>query len=194
MRWVFGILLLVLLFGCLSQTTNENKLGSKSLDNLSGNKTQIIEQQNETTERVVPSNHSDSAVNKYDVLTADTTFPEIPEYNFSNITTMDGKLIIYYFDSPYCQAAIRLRPQMDQLKRQYGPDNSSIVWMEFDVSKLEGYLAYGEFAREKGTNPLLVVTPTALANGTIMAGIEQINGSLERILDTYKSPGEGKGQ
>ena len=118
-----------------------------------------------------------------DVMMSNTTFPEPPKFNFSNITTPDGRLIIYYFYSPYCEAAKEIRPEITKLETRY----RNMLWLEYDITTQNGTLAYMEFATEYNLSTKQRLVPQALVNGTIITDRFNINKSLEEIIVSFKT-------
>ena len=187
MKAILVALIILAMFGCISQT-NQNT--SVPLVNTTQNQTNhTVEKLTIEQEHIKKQELTNKSQENTGVLTADTVLPEIPKFNFSNVTASEGKLIVYYFHSPYCQACIRFRSQMDRWEEKY---NKSILWMEFDTTKLEGYLAYEEFSKENNLDPKQIVTPRILVNKGIMTGIDEINASLENILSAYQSQKQSK--
>ncbi|MFN7991473.1 MAG: thioredoxin family protein [Candidatus Micrarchaeia archaeon] len=111
-------------------------------------------------------------------MTSDFKPPELPKFDFSDKTTADGKLIVYYFYSPHCQACIALRPDMDRLEAAY----KDVEWLEYDITTQNGTMAYVEFATERNLSTQQRMVPQVLVNGTVITDRFNINKTLPEIL------------
>ncbi len=170
-------LFLALLLGCVAQET-ENKNTSNETSN------QLI-----TTEkpRQPPVQQQQPLLpptqNTMDVLTTETEFPEIPKFNFSNTTTSDGRLIVYFFFSPYCVASKAIRPEIDKLEDKY-PD---VDWEEYDIATQNGTYAYLDFAEQYNLSKEKRLVPQVLVNGIIITDRFNINKSLDGAIQNFNS-------
>ena len=113
-----------------------------------------------------------------EILVPETKFPETPTFNFSNITTADGRLIVYYFMSSGCIASRELQPEIDRLQGRY----PKIEWHTYDILTQNGTWAYLAFADQYGLSPDKRMVPQVLVNGTIITDRFNINESLEGII------------
>lgn len=121
--------------------------------------------------------------NASDVLNTDTKFFEKPQFNFSEVITTDGRLIVYYFYSPHCTACIALRPEIDRLESKY----ADVEWKEFDLTTQNGSWAYQDFAAALNLSQQERFVPQILVNGTIITDKFNINRTLEGILASFSA-------
>lgn len=176
MKNVIALALLLVLTGCVSQTTPTSNATNYTATNPNASAT-------------APPAHSAGnfsfSRNASDVLNTETRFPEAPKYDFLNITTMDGRLIVYYFYLPYCSACKALRPEIDELEAAY----PGVMWQEYDISTANGSTAYRTFADQHNLSTQQRMVPQALVNGTIITDRFHINDSLEGIILNFTSSG-----
>ena len=187
---VIAILSLVLLVGCTAKGTTPPTVPNESVSQKvvpSANNSSKLKEEL-TVKNDTPGNsprNSPPITNTTTVLMANTKFPEPPKFNFSNVTTGDGKLIIYYFYSPYCVASRAIRPEIDRLEQKYPELN----WMEYDISTQNGTLAYTSFADQYNLSTDKRLVPQVLVNGTIITDRFNINDTLENIITSFKNTG-----
>lgn len=115
------------------------------------------------------------------VITADAEPFRVPQFDFTNSTTPDGRLIVNYFYSAHCPACIALRPEIERLEADY----PQVAWREFDISTQNGSWAYLQFANESGLNQSRRMVPQMLVNGTVITDRFNINMSLEGIIRAF---------
>ncbi len=113
-----------------------------------------------------------------DVMNTDTELFQRPEFDFSPAMTEDGRPIVYYFYTPYCEACKALRPEIDRLESRY-PD---VEWLEFDITTQNGTWAYQDFATQLNLSQQERLVPQVLVNGTVITDRFNINRSLEGII------------
>ncbi|MCI0503980.1 thioredoxin family protein [Candidatus Micrarchaeota archaeon] len=125
--------------------------------------------------------------NASDVMNTETKPFTPPNFDFTNTTTQDGRLVVNYFYSPHCSACIALRPDMDRLEARYG----SVEWREFDITAQNGTWAYQQFARDLNLSQAQRLVPQVLVNGTVITDRFNINGSLEGIIVAFSANQSG---
>lgn len=158
---VFGLLLL----GCTTQQT-----------------TQPAEQNQTNIGQIEYVNTSGLGFNRSaDVLNANSTFEKRPEYNFTNITTQDGKLIVHYFYLPKCPSCIAIKPEIDDLEAIY----PNVVFIRYNLATVNGSWAYKDFSDQYGLNKTQMYVPQVLVNKTIITDRFNINSSLENIIKNW---------
>lgn len=120
---------------------------------------------------------------KGDIMTDQTVFPNVTvtTLNFSNITTPDGKLIVYFFYSARCSACEALMPSMQMLETQY-PD---VDWLSYDISTQNGTQAYTDFANQHNLSAKMRLVPQVLVNGTIITNRFDINSTLGSLIENF---------
>jgi thiol-disulfide isomerase/thioredoxin len=116
------------------------------------------------------------------IMTADSVFPELPKYGF-NLSTQDGKPIVYYFYSPNCVASKALRPEIDALEAKY----HSVLWVEYDITTQNGTKAYDDFAEQYNLSIKGRLVPQALVNGTVITDRFKINSTLGSLLENLSA-------
>ncbi len=107
--------------------------------------------------------------------------PKMPTYNFSNATTSDGRLIVYYFFSPRCEASVAIRPVITALEGKY----PNVAWHEYDITTWNGTDAYIEFANEYNLSVQKRLVPQVLVDGRIITDRFNINSTLEGVILNY---------
>ena len=200
MRALIAVMILLLGFGCLdqqnpaNQTTADQTIPNQSAPNQtttdntgsgSDSGSVIGEEQNGQTQPYVNTSGIYFERNVSDVMNANTTFPE-PEnitYDFSNMTTEDGRLIVYYFHSSACSACKALRPDIDRLEAKY-PD---VLWLEYDLVDDEGHNAYNQFAAQRNLTTQQMYVPQVLVDDTVITDIFNINQSLEGLIKNFSA-------
>ncbi len=115
------------------------------------------------------------------VMMADYKFPELPEYDFSNTTTPNGTLIVYYFHSASCSACQALQPEIDRLEANY----QDAVWLDYDITTQNGRYAYDDFAAQLNLSPAEEMVPQVLVNGTVITDRFHINDTLEGMIKNF---------
>ena len=162
--------LAILLIGCTAQESSK------------ANDTVPEQPKNEIgiQEKVNTSNFSFNR-STTDVLTADTKFPEPLKFDFSNKTTEDGRLIVYYFMSSGCGACKELQPEIDRLMGKY----TKLEWHIHDIVTQNGTIAYTQFADQYELSPDKRLVPQVLVNGSIITDRFNINNSLEGIIQNF---------
>jgi len=121
--------------------------------------------------------------NASDVMNTDTKPFEIPLFDFVNVTTSDGRLIVNYFYSAHCSACIALRPEIDRLEANH----TEVEWREFDITTQNGAWAYQQFANESNLSQDQRMVPQVLVNGTIITDRFNINGSFGGIITAFSA-------
>lgn len=200
MRALIAVMILLLGFGCLdqqnpaNQTTADQTIPNQSAPNQtttdntgsgSDSGSVIGEEQNGQTQPYVNTSGIYFERNVSDVMNANTTFPE-PEnitYDFSNMTTEDGRLIVYYFHSSACSACKALRSDIDRLEAKY-PD---VLWLEYDLVDDEGHNAYNQFAAQRNLTTQQMYVPQVLVDDTVITDIFNINQSLEGLIKNFSA-------
>jgi len=104
--------------------------------------------------------------------------PPPPHFDFSNVTTPDGTLIVYYFHSSGCSACRALQPDIDRLKGKY----PGVLWLDYDIATQDGRYAYSAFAAQLNLTPKEELVPQALVNGTVITDRFHINDTLEGVI------------
>jgi thiol-disulfide isomerase/thioredoxin len=115
------------------------------------------------------------------VLNTDTVFPEVVKFDFSNRTTPDGRLAVYYFFSPYCVASKAIGPEIDKLEAKY----PKAAFLRYDITTKNGSLAYQDFAGQFNLSTKQRLVPQVLVNGTILTDRFNINNTLGGILQNF---------
>lgn len=118
------------------------------------------------------------------VMTADYKPPELPprhEVNFSNVTTPNGTLMVYYFHSSGCSACQALQPEIDKLEAKY----PNVLWLDYDISTQDGRYAYNDFVAQLNLSPKEELVPQALVNGTVITDRFHINDTLEGTIKNF---------
>ncbi|MDD5171570.1 MAG: thioredoxin family protein [Candidatus ainarchaeum sp.] len=184
MRLLAIAVVLLLVFGCLAQQTTTNNTGA-----VSGSATGEQQTGQEIQQPYVNTSGLYFERDASDVMNTNTTFPEPVdvEVDFSNITTSDGRLIVYYFYSSGCSACKALRPEIDRLEVEY----TEVVWLEYDLVNESGGDAYRDFAEQHNLSTQQMYVPQALVNGTILTDRFNINQSLEGIIKAYENSSAG---
>ncbi len=118
------------------------------------------------------------------VMNANTTFPERETLTFSDVSTPDGRLIVYYFYSSSCSACKALWPEIVRLESEY----AGVEWKKYDITTQNGTYAYQDFAAEYNLSSKQRLVPQMLVNGTIITDRFNINRSIEGILTAFASP------
>lgn len=183
MRCIGIVITAVLLFvsGCLAQQNAANQTTMDKPSAAGGSET--------TEQPYVNTSGLYFERNVSDVMNTDTTFPEVAdiEFDFSNITTPDGRLIVHYFHSSGCSACKTLRPEIDKLEARY----TEVLWLEYDLANESGGEAYRDFAAQNNLSDQQMFVPQALVNGTILTDRFNINQSLEGIIKAYENSSQG---
>lgn len=171
MRFLYFILVAILLSACVSQEAPEPA-------------SPVAEQKEEAeiVQDKVDTSNLTVAPTETDVLTADTVFPEPPVFDFTNKTTTDGRLIVYYFKSTGCIASKELQPEIDRLQAEY----PEIEWHTYDIITQNGTLAYNQFAEMHNLSTEKRLVPQALVNGTIITDRFNINETLEGVIAGFE--------
>jgi thiol-disulfide isomerase/thioredoxin len=162
--------LAILMLGCAAQE------GSKTPENVSKPSPEEPEPQ-----KIVNTSNLSFNRTTTDVLTADTKFPEPLKFDFSNKTTEDGRLIVYYFKSSGCSACKELQPEIDRLMGKY----TEVEWHIHDIVTQNGTIAYTQFADQYNLSPDKRLVPQALVDGSIITDRFNINNSLEGIIVNF---------
>jgi len=115
------------------------------------------------------------------VMNTDTVFPKALEYDFSNRTTADGRLIVYFFYSPYCSASKAIRPEIDKLEQRY----QNVSWNEYDITTANGSVAYSNFASQKNLGAKERFVPQVLVDGRVITDRFNINNTLEDVIQNF---------
>ncbi|NYZ73631.1 thioredoxin family protein [Candidatus Micrarchaeota archaeon] len=181
MRILAIAVVLLLAFGCLAQETNTTQTIADTTG--SGSGSAIDEWPYVNTSGLYFER------NVSDVMNTNTTFPEVVdvEFNFSNVTTPDGRLIVYYFHSSGCSACKVLRPEIDSLEADY----PEVLWLEYDLANASGGEAYRDFAAQHNLSNQQMFVPQALVNDTILTDRFNINKTLEGIIKAYENSSQG---
>ena len=185
MRYLIALsLVLVLLFGCTG-----NQPSAKVYDNNTTqqptqplqptppvqNTTPPVTNNTQNTSTAPPSNSSQGVMN--------TSFvpPVLPTFNFTNITDSNGRLIVYFFYSPKCEACVAIRPVITSLEGKY----TNVAWQEYDITTWNGTDAYIEFANEHNLSTKQRLVPQVLVDGKIITDRFNINATLENVILNY---------
>lgn len=189
------LLVITLLFGC---TANQPNSGVKVYEN---NSTTFVNQTTIEPPIQIQNNSSSSQTNNITNQTNTTnstqtnssmkvTYPlQPPVYNFSNVTTSDGRLIVYYFFNSHCGACAAIRPQIDRLESIY----TNVDWQEYDLATENGSWAYVEFADQYNLTLKQRLIPQVLVNGTILTDRYSINSTLGDLIWNITGPSVSKG-
>lgn len=110
------------------------------------------------------------------------TTPQRQVYNFSDITTADGKLIVYYFFMSSCSACKATKPTIDRLEAEY---NASVVFFRYDLTTINGSWAYHDFTTQYNLSTTRMYVPQVLVNRTIITDMFHINDSLESLIKNF---------
>ncbi|MBU0527551.1 thioredoxin family protein [Candidatus Micrarchaeota archaeon] len=178
MRLYFGIILVVLLFGCISETSE-----TKIVENETINEAPVpdlpVEVEEEPPVKVVEENKTNTTNNDLhsDVMNSDTVFPEEPFFEF-NKTTENGSMIVYFFHSPGCSACRETYQTIADLEEKY-PD---IVFINYSLASANGSKAYVQFAEKYNLSTSKQLVPQVLVNDTIITDRFNIEDMLEEIL------------
>jgi thiol-disulfide isomerase/thioredoxin len=127
-----------------------------------------------------PSEHSYSR-DVSDVLNTDSKNIENPNFDFSNITDTEGRLIVHFFYLPKCSACLGIKPEIDRLESAY-PDT---VFKRYDLTTPNGSVAYNTFANQLNLSKSQRYVPQVLVNGTVITDRFNINSTLETIVKGY---------
>ncbi|MFH1785479.1 MAG: thioredoxin family protein [Candidatus Micrarchaeota archaeon] len=169
MNKIILLLVISLVFlGCTDQNTIGNTETNAIIQNWTG-QTEYVNTSGLGFER-----HADDVLTNY-------TIPEIPEFNFTNITTEDDKLIVYYFYMPTCPACKAIAPEIDRMETEY----AGVVFLRYDITSANGSYAYKDFTSQYGLNATQMYVPQVLVNGTIITDMFNINESLETIITKW---------
>jgi thiol-disulfide isomerase/thioredoxin len=107
--------------------------------------------------------------------------PTTPKFNFSNVTTSNGTLIVYYFYSTYCVASRAVQPVINALATKY-PD---VLWLEYDINTQTGRAAYRDYVIQLNLTPKEEMVPQVLVNGSIITDRFHINDTLEGVIENF---------
>jgi thiol-disulfide isomerase/thioredoxin len=162
------IAICLVLFGCNEQ---QNMAGLSEDNQNKSTQTEYVNTSGLSFEREVDE----------ELTNLDVPPPEIPEFDFSNTTTEDGRLIVYYFYMARCSACIATEPKIDELEAEY-PD---AVFLRYDIGTTNGSYAYKDFAAQYGLNKSQMYVPQVLVNGMIITDMFNINESLEGVIAEY---------
>ena len=122
------------------------------------------------------------------VMMADYKPPELPpapQFDFSNVTSPNGTLMVYYFHSSKCSACQVLQPEIEKLEAKY----TDVIWLDYDITTQNGRDAYDAFAAQKNLSPKEQLIPQVLVNGTIITDRFHINDTLGGLIQNFTSPG-----
>jgi thiol-disulfide isomerase/thioredoxin len=117
------------------------------------------------------------------VMTTDTVFPKIEVYDFSNRTTADGRLIVYFFYSPYCSACKATIPEVDRLEQKY----QNVSWEEYDITTQNGSKAYLDYASQMNLSAKERYVPQVLVDGRVITDRFNINSTLESVIQNFSA-------
>jgi thiol-disulfide isomerase/thioredoxin len=170
MKSLAALIIVLLVAGCVGDAEQtENK--TLPIENISvvdnGTQNQTTEQQNITTQ------------NKTERV-AEEQKPTL--FDFKNVTTESGGLIVHYFHSSGCVASIALNPEIDKLEKNY-PD---VLFARYDIFTQNGTQAYLAFADQYNLSRDLRLVPQVLVNGTIITDRFNINDSLEGMIQGFE--------
>jgi thiol-disulfide isomerase/thioredoxin len=191
MRFFALAVMLLLAFGCVAESAKApnqslNKTGNATVSSQSGTPPENLSpkaNESNPADAGHPVNFTISREIRGDILTTDTKFPVPPHFDFSNITTSDGRLIVYYFYSQYCSACNALRPEIDKLKAK----SASVEWIEYDIANQNGSIAYGNFADQKNLSMKERLVPQVLVNGTVITDRFKINDTLGSVIERFSA-------
>ncbi|MDD5339690.1 MAG: hypothetical protein PHV13_00390 [Candidatus ainarchaeum sp.] len=171
-------LAVVLLFGCAQKETDKpgNITTEAVVNNASGSAMQG--QAGNGTIAPVPT------MDTTGVMMADYTPPEMPHFDFANVTTPNGTLIVYYFHSSKCSACNALQPEIDRLRAGH----TDVLWLDYDIATPNGRHAYEDFAAQRNLNTSERMVPQVLVNGSVITDRFKINATLEGIILGYRNP------
>jgi thiol-disulfide isomerase/thioredoxin len=172
--YAYLILAFVLLFGCAARPAEAAE--NQAYEKAEAAEADVAEEMRELNTANLSFERDTSGV-----MDTNTTLPGRPEYDFSNVTTDEGKLIVYFFYSPYCVASKAIRPEIDRMESEY-PD---VLWMEYDISTPNGTYAYLDFAEQHNLSRQQRLVPQVLVNGTVITDRFNINKSLEGMLISF---------
>lgn len=156
----------ILIFGCVGP--NQKQKNSTEIEHQKIN-------QNKTTSG---TNITINNTNSNQVMNSETIFPQIPTYDFENITNESGNYIIHYFYLPKCAACIANRPKIDELEKEY----KMFEWREYDLSTQNGTFAYFDFADKFNKSKVEITVPQVLVNNTVFENRINIGEKLEEYL------------
>ncbi len=182
MRYLIALsLVLVLLFGCAGNQppANSTPPAPQPVPQPSGGGySPPVNNQNVS---LTPAGNSSNSTPP--VMNTSYVPPRMPSYNFTNKTTSDGRLIVYYFFSPHCVASVAIRPVIDSLEAKY----RNVDWQEYDLTTQNGTLAYIEFANENNLSVKQRLVPQVLVDGKIITDRFHINDSLEGTILNFSA-------
>ena len=184
-------LILVLSYGCVGGASpSQNVTVSNATPVTTANSTPATTE-NSTPPAAPAANASPDTTNTTfnvsqiptNVTTTATVFPKQPTFDFTNITTPEGELRVSYFFSPRCSACKALRPEIDLLEAKY----TNVQWNEYDITTVNGSLAYLDFAAQYNLNQSLRLVPQVLVNGTIITDRFHINQTLDSLIANFSA-------
>jgi thiol-disulfide isomerase/thioredoxin len=156
-------LVLVLLFGCTEEGTNAMGRNATATGGFTG--------------QYVPAPAKNASMNTVAVRLQ----PSAPEFNFSNVTTPNGTLIVYYFYSSGCIACQSVQPVIEGLEAKY-PD---VLWLDYDINTQTGRTAYRVYAAQLNLTPTEEMVPQVLVNGTLITDRFHIYDTLEGVIENF---------
>ncbi len=114
-----------------------------------------------------------------DILTTDTKIAPIPHFDFLNRTNASGSPIVYYFYSPGCSACKAFKADYERIKAGF----EGVEWREYDITSINGSLAYSDYRKQWNLTPSQMYTPQVLVNGSIITDRFKINATLPSLLE-----------
>ncbi len=164
---ILPLLVLLMLAGCTSQ---EKGPTNQSIINSTNNSGTITNEKNTS--------------NSLNATNVDYASPK-PSYKFDFTARYDENKqpIVYYFYEPGCSACKLVRNKITELETRY---NGSTVWKEYDITTVDGAMAYKEFTLQYNLSVKQMYVPQILINGTIITGVDPITKTLETSIVKLK--------
>jgi thiol-disulfide isomerase/thioredoxin len=171
----FGALLLM---GCTTQPLDKTNDSVKltSSNNSIVQKTSVQQELNKT---VIQQEQNNTAVEPLQNSSAEHS--TLPKFNFTNVTTANGTLIVHYFHSTGCVASRALKPEIDKLEKDY----PEVLFFRYNIVTQNGSIAYVTFADQYNLSRDKRYVPQVLVNGTIITDRFNINDSLGGIIANF---------
>ncbi len=166
-------------------TTSQIPLSTQNITNITNNPVRA----NATNFTSATLNQSDGTnttatmgAHPPDLFTSETPLPKMPTFNFTNVTSPEGKLMVYYFYSSACGACRAIQPEIIALSVKY---NKTTEWQFYDLTIVNGTLGYVAYADWKGLNNSQRMIPQVMVNGTLITDRFNIHEKLEPMLANF---------
>jgi thiol-disulfide isomerase/thioredoxin len=179
MRLAIVFAIAILLFGCTGQGPATGTDGAGNGQAQGGLAPEVVIQ--EPSPPLPNTANLSYSRDVSDVLNTDSKNIENPNFDFSNITDTEGRLIVHFFYLPKCSACLGIKPEIDRLESAY-PDT---VFKRYDLTTPNGSVAYNTFANQLNLSKSQRYVPQVLVNGTVITDRFNINSTLETIVKGY---------